>query len=161
MSNDLIKACRMGDLNTVKLLHQQGYNFKDRDVLDTAIVYERVDIVKYLIDNELIGYKSNFDDEFFTVIKYNYFDIFNILIETCKPLIKYGFINILDTPLIWASQEGRLKMVKYLVKNGADIYENQDAPLKEAIKHNHTSVINFLKSKYSQHKLTHFNKITL
>ena len=92
MANEIVEACREGDLEKVKnLVEQCDVNPKDpqwkdagKTPLHWASHYGRLEVVKYLVEN-----------------------------CKCDPMCKdaeYG-----KTPLHWASHYGRLEVMKYLV----------------------------------------------
>ena len=73
-----------------------------------------------------------------------------------KVLFKRGAgLFIGNLPLSAAVQYGRLDVVKYLVKQGANIYEYDDWILRCAVNNRHLNVVNFLRevagSRYKCH----------
>ena len=48
-----IIAARRGNLNCLKVLEEHGHSLMD-DVLDHAVLYGHVDVIKYLIDLRMI-----------------------------------------------------------------------------------------------------------
>lgn len=54
--------------------------------------------------------------------------------------------------LSWAACRGNLKVVKYLVEHGADIYDNDADAMRWALRSNHLKVFNYLRSLYKPKK---------
>ena len=52
-----------------------------------------------------------------------------------------------DLALSWASENGHLEVVKYLVERGADIHIFEDQPLRLASQERHYEVVKYLQSK--------------
>ena len=46
----------------------------------------------------------------------------------------------------WASEYGRLDIVKYLVEQGADIHADDDYALRYAVTYDHLEIVDYLKS---------------
>ena len=52
-----------------------------------------------------------------------------------------------DAPLRWAATRGYLEIVKYLVEKGADIHANKDEPLRDSAQNRHIEVVKYLVEK--------------
>ena len=54
--------------------------------------------------------------------------------------------------MIWASYNGHLEFVKYLVEQGADIHAEYDFALKYARKNKHLEVVKYLEEQMRKEK---------
>ena len=76
----------------------------------------------------------------------NYFSIATNNLELLQYLIENNFITN-DKALKYASGNGHLEVVKYLVDHGANVNAEDDEALRYASKNGHKDIVTFLKSK--------------
>jgi len=50
-----------------------------------------------------------------------------------------------ESPLRWAIEKGHLKIVKYLVKHGSNIFAMDGAVIRLAIEEGHSDIVAYLK----------------
>ena len=74
---------------------------------------------------------------------------FKINLKVIKRLVKQGADIHAgdDVALRWAAEYGHLDVVKFLVKQGADIHAGDDAALRWAARYDHLDVVKFLEGK--------------
>ena len=105
-------------------------------VLDKACRIGNLEIVKYLVEQgaDITGNKGE-------PIRNS---ILSMHVEITKYLLKRGaFIYNINSALKWAIKEGGLEMVKCLVEQGADIYDDEyePGPLAIAYENGHSEIV--------------------
>lgn len=143
----LTNICKLGFLNMVKSLIYA--NQKDGDkYLMISIEHGHLEIVKYLIEDCMLDYRTNRLDYILATIKYRqyHFDILKYLIEeqNCgKPHVE------LEKALLLAVEYGHLEVVKYLIEeHNCDPHASdpwtKELPLLFAIHWSHLEVTKYL-----------------
>ena len=154
-------------LNTVKRLSKKELrSFVDkfnRRLIHIAVEYGRLDIVKFLIEENI--FKADLEDAYqFTPLhlaaEKGHVDIFKYLVEECKcdPKCKIP-INLGDqiggaTPLHLAAREGRLSMVKHILESDYRIHADAEThngvtPLQFATIVGRIDIIEYLIKKHN------------
>lgn len=129
-----------------------------RTLLHNAVIYNKFDIVEYLVNNEGININAQ-DSSLYTPLLYaaekKHTDIAELLIKklvekdnTGSTLNIMGELNrVQKTPLYEASQNGSLDIVKLLAENKADLNmrtNNGVSPTEIAIQNNHVDIVKYL-----------------
>ena len=118
------------------------FYYTKEEALMNAIRTGNLTIVKYLLES---GDHNNYYNmnALSLAIEYGQCQIVKYIIHKSDDLCNYG--------LIYACEKGKLKLVKFLVENGADItYQNNEA-IRRANNNRHISVIKYL-TKYLSKK---------
>lgn len=128
--DELEKAVKECDLNKIKILVKQGYDLNNnKDLLFTAVNNNSIDIVKYLISQNIEIFRLNRLDKHGRSVltitcSYNNYKITKLLIKLGanvnppKVTIDHPGFNI-ETPLTKAVSHNNYKLVKLLLENGA------------------------------------------
>ena len=161
-------AIKKGNLRLVKLLVENGASLNIERIKSkkvTPIVFASIlgfkDIIDYLIIQNV---NLNIGEPFLpTIIKYNDFDLIKKTIE------KGVNIDSTDengnTPLIIAIKEDvQLKIVKYLINNGANLEKlsgDNENILEISKKLHHNKIFNYLKTIYKPKKIQNGNNSIL
>lgn len=126
-----------GNLKMVKMLLNRGANIhiNDTECLIGAVYRGHLNVVKYLVEKGVNNYIRN-DQALLMSIEKGYFDITNYFIKVGANT------HILTQALEHAAYDGHLNAVKYLVKHGANIHENQ--ALENAALKGHFTVVKYL-----------------
>jgi hypothetical protein len=74
-------------------------------------------------------------------------------IKEVKRQLRKGHVDDIDYALGIASFEGDLDIVKLLLDNGANIYADEDYPIRYAIQNRHQEVIDYLNKQMMLDKL--------
>lgn len=118
------------------------------DVADLAIKYNKLDILKYILE------LNSSDNEFYLSGKLGVVDINLWLKKACQ----YGQLNILkflidrganyrvdnDKPVILAAENGHLDIVEFLSTKKVNIRTQHNYPLEVACKHGYIEMVKFL-----------------
>ncbi|AKI78856.1 ankyrin repeat-containing protein [Acanthamoeba polyphaga mimivirus] len=118
------------------------------DVADLAIKYNKLDVLKYILQLE------SFDSEFYASGKLGVVDINLWLKKACQ----YGHLNILkflidcganyrvdrDKPVILAAENGHLDIVEFLSTKKVNIRTQHNYPLEIACKQGYIEIVKFL-----------------
>lgn len=133
----LRRACRWGDLKTVKYLVQRGANIHilDEDALVQATFNGHLEVVKYLVEK---GANINSKEWILrSSVCYGHLDIFKYLLEQgC--VLDENINNIL------ISASNHLEIIIFLLQKGADIYFEDNYILRNALRHKLYNIVNYL-----------------
>lgn len=113
----LCNFCSQGELKDIKYLIEQE---KDEDInfnllLSRASYYVRLDLMKYFVEEKGA---NNFNDALLNVVNRYYAEF-----EAIGYLVEQGANNLNDALLGAVINNGRIKIVNYLVEKGANIKE--------------------------------------
>ncbi len=145
----LIAASQNGHLNTVRYLVEHGANVHARDekALRRALLYHQVDVIEYLVTHG--GDINAGGDEFPGTNKDMLLSAASL--EGSMELVKYALDNKANVhyrrnmALKNAAQNNHLGVVKYLLRNGADINDSHHGSVVElAIKNNNYDIAKYL-----------------
>ena len=106
----MIKACREGDLNTVKELVEQGVNIHahEDDPVLSAVYYGHLDVVKYLVEQGVDIHSEN-DCALLWAAKGLHLDVVKYLVE------QGANVHAADVYVLrWASDYGHVSTFIYL-----------------------------------------------
>lgn len=118
------------------------YKYDKNMALKNASRNGRLEVVKYLVEQEQAANIHAIDDEVFILASYyGHLDVVKYLVEQGANIHAND-----DGPLRIASENGNLPVVKYLVKQGANIHANDDGALRFAIGNRQLEVVKYLKS---------------
>jgi ankyrin repeat protein len=118
-----IKEASDGNLDMVKLFVDAGMDVNVRSN-DTALIaaayYNRLDVVKYLIENGAnVSYGTYYIDPIVAAVRGGSVDIVKFLIASGSDVNDIGYDKA--TPLYVAAEMGRTEIAKLLIKNGAKV----------------------------------------
>lgn len=140
-------------LEVIKSLVEKSSTITE-DTLTEATKENRLDIIKYILEDVPINIYEKEEEDYKTVLIdasiYGYLDIVKYVIKKRKIYINcYDENNNYNedyyTPLIWASLEGNLNIVKYLYKKGAKMRHKKSSStaLTEAVLNGRKKIVEF------------------
>ena len=140
MNEELIEACKAGDINKVLQLVEDGADVHaDNDhALRSASLNGHIEVVKILIEKGADVHANN-DSSLHSASLNGHIEVVKILIEKGADIHAQN-----DNALRWASQNGHLEVVKILIEIGADIHAQNEYPLHWASLYGHLEVVKFL-----------------
>ena len=137
----LIESVANGHFDVVKYLVGEK-NVSPNDVaLTRAVLFERKDIVKYLIEHGA-NVRAENDYALRWAARAGHFDLVKLLVEKGANIHAEN-----DYALLWAVENGHFDIVKFLIEHGADISTYNNKPLRIAKEFGRTEIYNYLLSK--------------
>jgi ankyrin repeat protein len=129
----LVRACRKGNLGSVKKLIKRGVNIECCGEAALEAAYRRglVSMTKYLIKH---GARAGnlFRNCFYNACFYNNLEMAKSLIEN-----ENSAETDLDPLLLDAIEEERYEIVEYLIEKGADVHYKDEKPIRLAVEYNY------------------------
>ena len=148
-NNRLFEASRIGDLNAVKSLIEQGadvHAYNDA-ALRSAALCGHLPVVKFLVSEGADVHVDN-DIALRWAACRGYLPVVKFLVSKGADVHANN-----DGALRWASNHGHLPVVKFLVSKGANVRANGDVALRLADCWGHLSIVKFLIGVYIKHGL--------
>ncbi len=143
IQDDFCDACRTDKITEIMKYISCGLDIhvNGGDAMSNAIIYQKIRIVKILLDN---GFNVRADD------KYMYFACSDsgANIEIVKLLVQYG-ANAGDkncAALMTAAWAGNLNILKYFESIGIDLYSRKNILINCARRSNNLEIIKYLES---------------
>lgn len=135
-----IWACAFYPLNVIKYLHESykcDINVKKGLPLIQAISEGRISVVKYLVAKEA---NINIDED-----SPVFFSVFREKPKIMKYLIeKSGWKDDMNMAFCYACENGYVDVVKFMLKNGADVNYDYCNPVYYSILNNHVKILKLL-----------------
>jgi ankyrin repeat protein len=121
----LHKAIKLGDIQLLKILINNGYDIEESDnnnqkPLLLALAYQKLDCLELLLQHEARVHDKDLD----LAASFHCFDCLKILLEA--NMSNTNLIESRNTLLIWAAFDGNLPLLKFLIDNNADINTNNE-----------------------------------
>jgi ankyrin repeat protein len=137
-------ACGQGKLDMVKHLVKKGgmYDWNWTIPLRCAIQNNKIEIVKYLVEQERIDITFEIWNTLKIIVCRGYLDLLKYLVSLGIDIKLKNNQAIKD-----ACENGKIEIVKYLIELGADFRVNNDLPIKLASEYNHVEVVRYLHGK--------------
>ena len=140
MNNELIEACKAGDIKKVYELIEIGADIHAHNdyALCSASENRHLEVVKFLIDKGADIHAQN-DYALRWASENGHLEVVKFLIEKGADIHAQN-----DYALCWAPYFGHLEVVKFLIEKGADIHAENEHALRLASENEHLEVVKFL-----------------
>lgn len=179
-------SCKNGDLDCLKSILSQHQNVNLSEYLLTiSIIHGHINIVRYLIDNNIINSTKNYDDcikyacanGHLQIVKYliNFINNNDVINKSFEFACRHGHLDIViflisynanihygnNLPLIIASINGHHEIVKLLVLRNANILDQNIGALYGAYNHGHLNIVKYLLDHISDHSIIDDKKLEI
>ena len=122
-----IQEAANGNLENIKLFVKGGMDVNARSnetALTAASYYNKMDVVKYLVENGAkVNNGSYYDEPLIAAVRGGSFEITKYLVEHGGDVNIVGYAYV--TPLFVAAEKGQAEIAEMLIKNGADVHYMQ------------------------------------